>query len=418
MSVYRFIDECLRKKVDSIIKLPNKSEELKAMFIKYIKHNESKYIKNKIKFMNVLTKNNVEESLFKKIGNEAKKYYDVNNFFFDKINFPSIVAQLSKFGLLKINFNLLEKVIYIKPIRNLQVEEIYVKIYLDTLRDLENSQFFDETLRQMNFLPNEKSKLTLIKSSIDNFLLDCNCSDYKAFLNIPFDELTQLDYFKLKIINCIDLILKQKITECKNSIYTMIHEFIGLRVGNFSYISIIEEIDRIITIFWINLKKAESNTQYEIMSLFCNNPIDHNNPDNLFVLQLRRIICSSYLELRNEEEQLLLQIMSIYKCKNDREMIEKYLSLYREKFEYKNSSLYICTVLKYLKFVNKTNEFNSIFKLKFNEKEYFQREVENECEAKIICYKFQLDFNSRHQDDDKDHSNVLLFLEKNKGKLY
>ena len=41
------------------------------MFIKYIKHNESKYIKNKIKFMNVLTKNNVEESLFKKIGNEA-----------------------------------------------------------------------------------------------------------------------------------------------------------------------------------------------------------------------------------------------------------------------------------------------------------------------------------------------------------
>ena len=159
--------------------MPNKpDEEIEIFFIKYLKHDQSKYIKNKTKFSNILRKNGVDKSHFIKVCSEAKIYFDLNRTFFDNIDFKSLTIKLSKFGLNKLNYCLLEKVINTKLNRNLEVEEHYKKYYHETLRSLENSQFFDETLRLMNFLPGEKSKLAGIKTAIDNFLLEFNLDNF------------------------------------------------------------------------------------------------------------------------------------------------------------------------------------------------------------------------------------------------
>lgn len=429
-SIYRYLERCLCQKVDFFKlklqqKMPNKlDEEIEIFFIKYLKHDQSKYIKNKTKFSNILRKNGVDKSHFIKVCSEAKIYFDLNRTFFDNIDFKSLTIKLSKFGLNKLNYCLLEKVINTKLNRNLEVEEHYKKYYLETLRSLENSQFFDETLRLMNFLPDEKSKLAGIKTAIDNFLLEFNLDnfnfeEYKCFLNNPLQEITQQDNFKIKILSSIEFFVKSKFWESKQSIYQITNEFICETVSNINNIKIIDEIDRIITIYGENSKKHESEVQVRIKSLFFDNKIN-DNPDNLFHFQIRRVFCK-FLNMKEAEEIIFLRILSIYKCKNDMEMIGKYIKLYEESFKDSNSPQYFYTCLKYIHFQNKPIQLNNFFKSYsqfLTEKDYLNLIVKNVFEAKSIFIKFQSDFNSKHYSDDRDHSNVLTFLGKNKHQLY
>ena len=78
--------------------MPNKlDEEIEIFFIKYLKHDQSKYIKNMTKFSNILGKNGVDKSHLLKVCLEAKIYFDLNKTFFDKIDFKSLTIKLSKF---------------------------------------------------------------------------------------------------------------------------------------------------------------------------------------------------------------------------------------------------------------------------------------------------------------------------------
>ena len=88
-------------------------------------------------------------------------------------------------------------------------------------------------------------------------------------------------------------------------------------MSNINNIKIIDEIDRIITIYWENSMKHESEVQVRIKSLFFDNEIN-DNPDNLFHFQIRRVFCK-FLNMKEAEEIIFLRILSIYKCKNDRD---------------------------------------------------------------------------------------------------
>ena len=126
--------------------------------------------------------------------------------------------------------------------------------------------------------------------------------------------------------------------------------------------------------------------------------------------------------MKEAEEIIFLRILSIiYKCKNDMEMIGKYIKLYEESFKDSNSPQYFYTCLKYIHFQNKPIQLNNFLKSYsqfLTEKDYFNLTVKNVFEAKSIFIKFQSDFNSKHYSDDRDHSAVLTFFGKNKDQMY
>ena len=65
--------------------------------------------------------------------------------------------------------------------------------------------------------------------------------------------------------------------------------------------------------------------------------------------------------MKEAEEIIFLRILSIiYKCKNDMEMIGKYIKLYEVSFKDSNSPQYFYTCLKYIHFQNKPIQNHSL----------------------------------------------------------
>lgn len=408
----------MRNRVDVIKNNMGSGERLKddveMVFMKCLKHSEKKSYQIKAKFAKIISKSKISEEQFTLHLKKAKIFYDLNLEFFSKIDFDVVIKNLQKFSFNKLNYYILEKVINMKNLLKRAVPEDHKRVYINTLRTLENNQFFDECLNTANLLKYEKVSALKIKNSIDDFLLNPNMKQYLSFISFPPQEITTSYYFKLKILYIIDMLLIGNLERTKEELKVITEEFVCNSFNQKLFINLLQEVNSLLKVLWYNnfdsKKKLSSNK--EIEQLFRKNKIDES-PENLFHIQIRRVLCN-HLKFQDKELKYIEEILHIYKARNDSEMVRKYLNLYQDLTTSSNNIIQLYYKLKYFYFLGDCNKFSSIFNKNFDPNNYYLNAAKDIWEAKMILMKFKMDYSNKISDDDTDHSNLILFIDKNK----
>jgi hypothetical protein len=402
--------------IKSVIKDVKCKDEVEMIFMKCLKHFDKKEKKRlKERSNQILNINKIDERTFKEYLKKAKVYFDLRADFLRKIDFVSVSKNLLKSRLYQTNYYMLEKVINMKNFFKIKISDEEQTLYIDTLQSLENNEIFEECLMIAELYDKDKRKfLQDMKSSINDYLLIINRKKYLTFLSVPHQEISTKYYFILNMLSVVDSIISNNLHDAKVLLNNLTENFVcKCFIQNF-YLIQVQEMNTLLEVLWKNdfnnTKDISSNM--DIYDLFSSNKIT-DNPDNLFRLQIRTVICH-YLNYRELELNYILEILKIFKCRNDKVMVEKYLTLFQDLTSSTGNITYMYQKLKYLYFLGNNKEFQSIFNSIYKSVDLKNTKPESIWDTKIMLLKFQIEYNKKVPEDDIDHSGMIALIDQHK----
>ncbi len=402
--------------IKNLVKDVKCKDEVEMVFMKCLKHFEKKEKKRlKDRTNQILNINKIDERIFREYLKKAKIYFDLRVDFLQKIDFVTVSKNLLNSRLDQTNYYILEKVINMKNFFKIKISLDEQRLYINTLQSLENNEIFEECLIIAELYDKDERKfLQDMKISINDYLLNINMKKYLSFLALPQQEISTKYFFILNMLRVVDSIISNSLQDAKVLLNTLTENFVCKSFIQNFYLNQVQEMNTLLEVLWKNnfnhTKDISSNM--DIYNLFSSNKITEN-PDNLFRLQIRTVICH-HLHYRELELNYILDILKIFKCRNDKVMVEKYLTLFQHLTSSTGNITYMYQKLKYLYFLGNNKEFQSIFNSIYKSVDLKNTKPESIWDTKIMLLKFQIEYNKKVPEDDNDHSGMIALIDQHK----